>query len=283
MGQRTATTARQRRLGTELRKMRERAGMSVAEAGEHLGVNRTRISNIEAARFGVSEERIRTLATIYSCMDRAYVDALVAMNEERVRGWWEDYRGRTPASALDLAELEHHAVTMRAVQIMHVPGLLQTEDYAKAVFATATSSPTAAQLRASVSYRLRRRDVLDRHDPPHCTFFIHEAALRMRFGGPKVMRGQLEHLVESSERDNLTVQVVPFSAGGFSNPGISMLYVAGPVRRLDTVQADTPSGSAFLDSEAHLERYGRILDQVEALALTPEDTVSFIHEIAQQL
>ncbi|UTP33751.1 helix-turn-helix domain-containing protein [Streptomyces rapamycinicus] len=283
MGQRAATTARQRRIGTELRKMRERAGMSVAEAGEHLGVNRTRISNIEAARFGVSEERIRTLATIYSCMDRAYVDALVAMNEERGRGWWEDYRGRTPASALDLVELEHHAVAMRSAQIMHVPGLLQTEDYAKAVFATATSSPTAAQLRASVSYRLRRRDVLDRDDPPHCTFFIHEAALRMRFGGPKVMRGQLEHLIESSERGNLTVQVVPFSAGGFSNPGISMLYVSGPVRRLDTVQADTPSGSAFLDSEAHLERYGRILDQMEALALTPEDTVGFVHEIAQQL
>ncbi|GAA0961841.1 MULTISPECIES: helix-turn-helix domain-containing protein [Streptomyces violaceusniger group] len=283
MGQRTATTARQRRLGTELRKMRERAGMSVVEAGQLLGVNRTRISNIEAARFGVSEDRIRTLATIYSCMDRAYVDALVAMNEERVRGWWEDYRGKTPANALDLAELEHHAVAMRSAQIMHVPGLLQTEDYAKAVFSTATSSPTPTQLRASISYRLRRRDVLDRDTPPECTFLIHEAALRMEFGGPKVMRAQLEQLIESSQRSNVTVRVVPFSAGGFSSPGMSTLYAFGPVRQLDTVQADTPSGAAFLDTEAHLERYGSILDQMEALALTPEATSDLIREIAQQL
>ncbi|OMI38283.1 helix-turn-helix domain-containing protein [Streptomyces sparsogenes] len=283
MGQRVVTTARQRRLGTELRKMRERAGMNVAEAGQRLGVNRTRISNIEAGRFGVSEDRIRTLATIYSCTDRAYIDALVAMNEERVRGWWEDYRDKTHASALDLAELEHHAVAMRSMQMMHVPGLLQTEEYAKAVFSTAVTSPTAAQLRARISYRLRRRDVLDREDPPQCTFLIHEAVLRMEFGGAKVRRGQLEYLIEASERDNVTVRVIPFAAGGFANPGMSTLYVSGPVRQLDTVQADTPSGGAFLDSEAHLEHYGRILDQLEALALAPEDTTSFIRDIARQL
>src|SRR4051794_20205187 len=98
---RTAPTARQRRLGTELRKMREHAGMNVAQAAQQLGVDRTRISNTEAGRFGVSEERVRALAGIYSCGDQAYVDALVAMAAERVQGWWEEYRGKLSVSSLD--------------------------------------------------------------------------------------------------------------------------------------------------------------------------------------
>ncbi|MFD8509540.1 Scr1 family TA system antitoxin-like transcriptional regulator [Streptomyces antimycoticus] len=280
---RTAPTARQRRLGTELRKMREHAGMNVAQAAQQLGVDRTRISNTEAGRFGVSEERVRALAAIYSCGDKAYVDALVDMALERVQGWWAEYRGKLSASALDLAELEHHAVSMRTVQTMHMPGLLQTEDYAKAVFATAVPEPTDVQLRRRLSHRLKRRDVLDRDDPPPCRFIIHEAALRVAFGGPKIALGQLEHMLEASERDNVTVRVIPFSAGGFPNAGSSVLYTSGPVHQLDTVQLDTPAGVMFLDGETHLANYRRILDRTEELALTPEATRDLIHAVAQRL
>ncbi|MBW8092590.1 helix-turn-helix domain-containing protein [Streptomyces hygroscopicus] len=280
---RTAPTARQRRLGAELRKMREHAGMNVAQAAQHLGVDRTRISNTEAGRFGVSEERVRSLAAIYSCGDTAYIDALVDMAVERVHGWWEEYRGKLSAGALDLAELEHHAVSMRLVTTMHVPGLLQTEDYAKAVFATAVPEPTAVLLRRRLSHRLRRRDVLDRDDPPPCTFIIHEAALRVAFGGPKVARGQLEHILEASERDNVTVRVVPFSAGGFPNAGSSAFYAAGPVPQLDTLQLDSSGGVEFLDSETHLANYRAVLDRVEAMSLGPKDTRDLIHAVAQQL
>ncbi|EXU70081.1 DNA-binding protein [Streptomyces sp. PRh5] len=280
---RTAPTARQRRLGAELRKMREHAGMNVAQAAQHLGVDRTRISNTEAGRFGVSEERVRTLAAIYSCGDRAYVDALVDMAVERVQGWWDEYQGKLSAGALDLAELEHHAVSMRLVTTMHVPGLLQTEDYAKAVFATAVPEPTAVLLRRRLSHRLRRRDVLDRDDPPPCTFIIHEAALRVAFGGSKVARGQLEHILEASERDNVTVRVIPFSAGGFPNAGSSALYATGPVPQLDTLQLDSSGGVEFLDSETHLANYRAVLDRVEAMSLDPKDTRDLIHAVAQQL
>lgn len=280
---RTAPTARQRRLGAELRKMREHAGLNVAQAAQHLGVDRTRISNTEAGRFGVSEERVRTLAAIYSCGDRAYVDALVAMAIERVQGWWEEYQGKLSAGALDLAELEHHAVSMRLVTTMHVPGLLQTEDYAKAVFATAVPEPTAVLLRRRLSHRLRRRDVLDRDDPPPCTFIIHEAALRVAFGGSKVARGQLEHILEASERDNVTVRVIPFSAGGFPNAGSSAFYATGPVPQLDTLQLDSSGGVEFLDSETHLANYRAVLDRVEAMSLAPKATRDLVHAVAQQL
>ncbi|MCQ8827573.1 Scr1 family TA system antitoxin-like transcriptional regulator [Streptomyces malaysiensis] len=280
---RTAPTARQRRLGAELRKLREHAGMNVAQAAQQLGVDRTRISNTEAGRFGVSDERVRALAEIYACGDQAYVDALVAMATERVKGWWEEYRGKLSASALDLAELEHHAASLRLVQIMHIPGLLQTEDYARAVFSTAEPEPTPAQLRCRLSHRLRRRDVLDREDPPQCTFLIHEAALRLQFGGTKVALRQLEYVVEASERDNVTVRVVPFSAGGFPNAGTSTTYVTGPVPQLDTVQLDSPNGSALLDAETYLANYARVLDRTEAMALSPDETRDFVHDIAHQL
>lgn len=283
MPQKAAPTARQRRVGAELRKMREHAGMNVARAGEQLGADRTRISNMEAGRLGVSDERIRMLAGIYACSDQAYVDALAAMASERGRGWWDEYEGKMAATALDLAELELRAVSLRAVQIMHIPGLLQTEDYAKAVFSIAEPEPTPAQLRVSLSFRLRRRDVLDRDDPPSCTFLIHEAALRMEFGGAKVARGQLESVLEASERDNVTVRAIPFSAGGFPYAGASVTYMYGVVPQLDTVQLDAPTGVMFLDGETHLVNYRRILDRTEELSLTPEDTRDFILAIAQRL
>ncbi|MEU5031047.1 helix-turn-helix domain-containing protein [Streptomyces milbemycinicus] len=278
-----APSARRRRLGAELRKMREHAGMTVAYAAQQLGAEGPRISNMESGRLGVSEERVRMLAAIYACGDQAYVDALAAIATERRRGWWEDYRDRMAVDALDLAELDFHAVGLRAVQIMHIPGLLQTEDYANAVFSTAEPALTPVQRRVNVSYRMRRREVLDRDVPPQCTFLIHEAALRMEFGGSKVARGQLERLLEASEWDNVTVRAIPFSAGGFPHAGASVTYMYGVVPQLDTVQLDTPTGVTFLDGETHLANYRRILDRTEGLSLAPADTRDFIQAIAQRL
>ncbi|MEU5127535.1 helix-turn-helix domain-containing protein [Streptomyces mobaraensis NBRC 13819 = DSM 40847] len=283
MPPRKVPTARQRRLGSELRKMREHAGLTLGEAATLLSTDRTGISNTESGRFGVSGQRVRTWASHYGCPDPAYIDALAGMAEERGRGWWEDYRNDLSAGVLDLAELEHHARTLRAVQIMHMPGLLQTEDYARAVFEEAVPPVSPAVLRRRLSHRLRRRDVLDRHDPPVCTFLIHEAALRLRFGSRKVATTQLFHLLEQSERDNVTVRIIPFSAGGFPNAGSSTLYVGGPVPQLDTVQTDTPNGSAFLDAETRLANYRAVLDRVEERSLAPDQSRDFILETARQL
>lgn len=277
MGQRTVTTARQRRLGTELRKMRERAGLNAAQASEAMGLSRTRVSNIETGRLGMSEDRLRTLANIYSCTEEAYIDALVAMAQERLKGWWESYRGTVSSGLLDLAELEHHAVSMRSVQMTHLPGLLQTEGYAKALLSMSVPKPPAVQLRRWLSFRMRRRDVLDRDDPPPCDFLIHEAALRMEYGDTKVTRGQLDHLLEESERDNVTVRVVPFAAGGFPHGSSStLMYASGPVPQLDTVQLDVANGIQFVDSEPQLANYRTVLDWAEEKSLSPGKSRDFI-------
>ncbi|MGW8988645.1 Scr1 family TA system antitoxin-like transcriptional regulator [Streptomyces zhihengii] len=283
MPPRKAPTARQRRLGSELKKIREHAGLSLVDAGALLSTDRTSISNTESGRFGVSGERVRTWASLYGCPDEKYVDALAEMAEERGKGWWEDYRNDLSAGALDLAEVEHHARALRAVQIMHMPGLLQTEDYARAVFEEAVPPLSAIDLRRRLSHRLKRRDVLDRPNAPTCTFLIHEAALRMTFGGPEIARAQLDYLLKQSERDNVTVRVIPFHVGGFPNAGSSTLYVYGVVPQLDTVQTDTPHGPAFLDAETRLANYRAVLDRTEEKSLDPDQTRDFIRKIAQQV
>ncbi|KJY32536.1 Scr1 family TA system antitoxin-like transcriptional regulator [Streptomyces katrae] len=283
MPPRKAPTARQRRLGSELRKIREQAGISMTDAASQLSTDRTNMSNVESGRFGVSSERVRTWARHYGCPDQAYVDALAAMADERGRGWWDDYRDELPASLLDLCELEHHAIALRSVQIMHMPGLLQTEDYARAVFEEAVPSLTPVDLRRYLSLRMRRRDVLDRKDMLSCDFLIHEAALRMKFGGRQVATSQLNYLLEQSERDNVTVRVIPFEAGGFPNAGGPTLYAYGPVPQLDTVQTDIPTGSVLLDAETRLANYRAVLDRTEHRAYGPERSRDFIREMAQQL
>lgn len=283
MPPRSTPTARQQRLGAELRKLRERAGMSAPQAAEQLGTNRTGISNIEAGRFGVSAERVRSLARIYACSDHQYIAALTDMAEERTKGWWEDYRGAVAVGALDVAELEYHARALRTVHIMHMPGLLQTENYAKAVFATAAPTPAPADLRRRLSFRMRRRDTLDKTNPPTCTFLIHECAMRMEFGGAKVARSQLEHVIEASERDNITVRAIPFKAGGFPNAGTSTVYAFGPVPQLDTIHLDVAHGSALLDAETHLSNYRAILERTQELSLTPGQTRDLLFSIAKQL
>ncbi|MGW2842605.1 DUF5753 domain-containing protein [Streptomyces sp. NPDC001493] len=283
MPPRKAPTARQCRVGIELRKMRQQAGLALAEAATLLGTDRTAISNTESGRFGVSGERVRHWAGSYGCPDAAYVEALAAMAEERVKGWWEEYRGEFISGALDLAELEHHAVGIRAVQLMYMPGFLQTEDYARAVFDEAVPRVSPTRRRRLLSHRLKRRDVLDREVPPMCTFLIHEAALRMVFGNSQVARAQLDHLLRESERDNVAVKVVPFAAGGFPETGSATQYVYGPVPQLDTVQMDTATGPAFLDAETRLVNYRAALDRVEELALGREESRDFIRKIASEV
>ncbi|MER6145327.1 helix-turn-helix transcriptional regulator [Streptomyces sparsogenes] len=282
MPPRANPTARQLRLAAELRKMRERAGMTVREAGELLGTGPIQISHIEAGRIGVSEERLRRLADNYRCTDAELINALTAMATERVRGWWESHRGVVGSALLDIAALEWHAHAMRTLEVVHIPGLLQVESHMRALFtyARATVSDHIEEL---INFRLRRREVLDRDDPPEYTATIHEAALRMKVGDRRVAREQLEYILERSELPGVTVRVIPFAVEGFAGMGDSVFYATGPLPRLDTVQIDQVHGSAFLDGEAQLAHYRHRLSAAEQLALSPEESRDFIHHIAREL
>lgn len=282
MPPRSNPTARQERLGAELRKMRERAGMTAREAAKRLGVSPMQMSHMEVGRLGVSEKRLRTLADQYQCEDAALVNALVAMAAERVRGWWESHRGVLESALLDIAAMEWHSHAMRTLEVVHIPGLLQVESHMRALFtyARATISDRVEEL---IDFRLRRREVLDRDDPPEYMATIHEAALRMKVGDRRVAREQLEYILERSELPGLTVRVIPFATEGFAGMGDSVFYATGPLPQLDTVQIDQVHGSAFLDGEAQLEHYRNRLSAAEQLALSPEESRVFVHQIAREL
>ncbi|MEC4017305.1 helix-turn-helix domain-containing protein [Streptomyces sp. H27-D2] len=274
-------SARQRRLGAELRRLREHAGLSATGASALLGATQSRVSNIEAGRYAVSADRVRSIAHSYTCTDQALIDALAGMSGGRTRGWWEEYREILPSGALDLAEIEHHAASMHITSVIHMPGLLQTGEHARAVISDAVPPLAPPDVEHRVSHRIKRQAVLYRDDPTPLTAIVHEAALRMGFGGRTVARAQLEHLIEMGERKHISVLVIPFGAGTFPGSGQSTVYFCGPVAQLDTVQLDTDHGSEFLDAPAQLVKYRTVLDRMEKSALNPAKSRALIRRIAQ--
>ncbi|MFD7134044.1 helix-turn-helix domain-containing protein [Streptomyces sp. NPDC059894] len=282
MPPRSSPTARQTRLGAELRKLREAAGMAAREAGAFLGGNQAQISHIEAGRWGVSAERVRKLATLYSASDVKLVDALCAMAEERVKGWWEEYRDILAPGFLDIAELEHHATYLRSVHVVNVPGILQTEDYIRAIHRSYRPVLPAEDVDERVAFRLRRRGIFEKVDPPFFEVTVHEAALRMRFGGRQVAKRQLEFLLEASEWPTVTLRVLPFSCEEFIEATDAPMYAGGVVPQLDTVQVDSPLGVLFLVDEAKLTRYRMLLDIAERSSLSVPESRQLIHHIVRE-
>jgi transcriptional regulator with XRE-family HTH domain len=283
MPARPPQTARRLRVAVELRKMRERAGMTATEAARALGTGQGQLSNVESGRFGVSPERIRALASLYSCPDQAFVEALVDLATDRMLGWWETYRGVLPSGLLDLAELEHHAIAVRTAYTSHMPGLLQTADHAREIFRHVIPTPAPPDVEHRVSHRIKRQGVLYGADPTPYRTTVHEAALHMRVGGRSVARAQLQHLLDMSELEHITIRVLPYDVGAFPGSGQSINYLYGTVPQLDTAQLDQFHGPVLLDAEALLDKYRNLLDVVEDIALSPAKSRDLIHAIAQTM
>ncbi|MFI9236338.1 helix-turn-helix domain-containing protein [Streptomyces sp. NPDC053079] len=283
MPPRKTPTERQRRLGAELRKMRTAAGLSTDYAAALLGVDRTKISNIESGVRVITPDRVRTLACNYASNDSDYIEALATMAGSRERGWWEQFRGTLPAGLLDIAELEWHAVRVQTSQVMHLPGLLQTEDYARSIFEAVLPRLPRLEVELRVAHRMQRRQVFERAEPLGYVGFIHEAALRMQFGGRKVAESQLNYLIEASERPNILLRVVPVGTGAFPGAGHATLYAEGPVRQLDTVQVDSEAGPDFIHAESQLIKYRTHLDWMDTAALSAAHSRDFMRTVMHDL
>ena len=276
-------TARRVRLGAELRKLREATGMKAREAAELLGADSVQMSQIESAVAGVSAERVRRLAAHYSCMDEAFIDALVAMATDRTQGWWEDYRGVLPQVNLDVAELEHHAKFIREVVITHVPGLLQTADYARAVFRYMRPELPESEVAPRVEHRMRRRVVIEGDAPTAYETIVHEFALRIRVADRQASLAQLRFILGQIDDGHATVRVVPVDQDGFGGAGASMMYLGGPVPKLDTGLRDSPTGIGFIDAQPQLEHLRTLLRRVEKASLDPVASREFIHRLTKEL
>ena len=284
MPRRRQVTARQERLGIELRKLRETAGLKAREAATLVGSDSAQMSQMESGTAGVSEERVRSLAAYYSCEDRELIDALVAMATDRTPGWWEEYRGLLPTSFLDLSELEHHATYRWDVDFLHVPGLLQTEDYARALLRIGFPQGTEEEIQRRVALRMERQELLSRPDGPHLWAVMDETVLRLHIGGPKVMRAQIDRLVEATQMPNVTLQVVPFAAGPHPGMGGPFQLFRFQIPELpDIVYAEGLTGAGYLDQRTDVVAYLEALDRMGTQATPARRTENFLREIRKEL
>ncbi|MFI0741992.1 helix-turn-helix domain-containing protein [Streptomyces sp. NPDC021100] len=269
MGLRANPSQRQRRLGEELRKLREASGLSATEAGSHAGLGRAHMSHIETGRTAIPEDKLCTLLTLYGCTSHPYREALIEMNRATGRGWWADFKQSHSVHARDLAELESAAVAQRQFQWLYMPGLLQSAEYTRALIQSGEDQASAERVDKYIEFRLRRQRVLaDGSASYHAV--IHETAMHMRFVPREVMRDQLLHLVDVAQLPNVTVQLLPFQATlSAALPGIPFIVFQAVVPELNTVYVEHPVSSSFLTHEAHLAQYTQAFERLASAALPP--------------
>ncbi|MGW3039277.1 helix-turn-helix domain-containing protein [Kitasatospora sp. NPDC001159] len=282
MPPRLSPTLRQRRIGTELRKMREAAGLSTSTLSRDLGIDRTQVSQIEAAKVGVSPERLRSFAAACKCMNEPLIDALESMVQDRSKGWWEEYRGTIPDGFLEVAELEKSADSLMLWVLTHMPGPCQTISYASSTFGRLVPPLPRHELEARTTFRMHRKTDLRRDQKP-MTFFIYESALWTRFGGTEILREQLACLLEDSEQTWMTIRVVPFDIDTFPGAVENLTYAFGKVPELDTVEIESSRGPVYMDAVNELTSYRSIFARTESMALSESKSRSLIRKIAQSL
>ncbi|MER5729542.1 helix-turn-helix transcriptional regulator [Streptomyces sp. NPDC002138] len=281
---------RRRKLGEELRALRDRSGLTSGEAARIVGWHQSKISRIETGRSGVKPEDVRLLLDAYGgvgAQQRALLEALSASaagpGTETGRGpqWWHDYRGLLPQEYRDFISLEAGARSARTVELSVVPGLLQTPAYARAVTRAALGGLPEPKVDALVDVRLARQSVL-RTDPPlELSAVLDEAVLRRQIGGPGVMAEQLRSLVEVARLPQVRLQVLPFSVGGHLGlTGPFVIFSFPNIADLDVVVLDHLTSSLYLERKEDLEAYSAAFRTIQAHALPPQDSSDLISALA---
>lgn len=281
---RRTPTVRLRRLAAELRRLRMAADLTREDVGERTGINNATLYRIETAR---ARPQMRTLATLLHLyeVDQTQREYLTGLCREADRqGWLRPYHSELPEEYTAFISFEDEAQTVRDYESLFIPGLLQTEDYARAVIRDTLPSATDGQVEDRVRARMERQGVLSKATPVKFWAVLDEAALRRSVGGTDVMLGQFAHLVEAVKVPNVTFQVVPFSAG--AHPGMSGQFIvldfADPMDT-DLIYLESMAGDLFLESDAEISRYRAIFDHLVAVALSPNDSVAMVAGLASEV
>jgi transcriptional regulator with XRE-family HTH domain len=277
-------TVRRKRLGIELRRLRERAGFTCEDVGQRLDCSGTRISRMETGRISVKPGDVRELLEIYGVAGTE-ADSLVQLaREARRKGWWHTYGRVLPTWFEAYVGLEAEAARLRDFQSMVIPGLLQTEDYARAVLRAAPNAGSTEDIDRQVALRMERQSVLDQANPPDLWVVLSESVLRVQVGGPGVMRAQLRRLIDVAERSNVTMQVLPFTTAAHVQPISPFTILEFPEAADPTVvYLEHLTGSLFLESEEEVRRYTVVFDHLRAEALGTSQSTGLISQVAAEL
>jgi transcriptional regulator with XRE-family HTH domain len=260
-------------LGARLRRLREAQQISPEEAGYAIRASHSKISRIETGRVGFKDRDIADLLTLYGVTDevqRQEIRELAARTN--FPGWWHAYSDILAGWFEEYVGLEEAAVQIRAYEAQFVPGLLQTEDYARAVILLEYSNPK--EINRRVSLRIARQAILSRPDPTSLWVVLDEAVLRRPIGGSRVMQAQLKHLIEMSQRPNVTIQIMPFTAGGHAAAGgsFSVLHFA-EIDLPDMVYHEQLASAQYFDKQDVVARYLEVTERLRLEAATPADSV----------
>ncbi|MFI1471789.1 helix-turn-helix domain-containing protein [Streptomyces wuyuanensis] len=274
-------TVRRRRLGQELRRLRELKGMTAEEVADRLLVSQSKISRLENGRRSISQRDVRDLCGVYEVEDHRVVDSLMQMaKDSRQQGWWHAF-GDIPYSVH--IGLETDAASLRVYEPQIVPGLLQTREYAEALITGALPETPGSDVEKRVQVRVRRQErIASDESPLRLWAVVDEAALRRVVGNKEMMREQLEHLVEQSQLPHVTVQVLPFSMG--AHPGITGHYAIlefPDAADSSVVYIEGVTSDLYLEKANDVHKYTVMYEHLRAQALNVEQTREFIEDIAK--
>jgi transcriptional regulator with XRE-family HTH domain len=277
-------TVRRKRLTVELRRLREQAGLTCEDVGHRLECSGTRISRLETGRIGARPGDVRELLEIYG-VTGAEADSLVQLaRDARRKGWWHAYGRVLPPWFEAYVGLESDAARLHDFQPSVVPGLLQTDGYARAILRSAPHAGSGEDIDLRVALRMRRQAIFDRPGPPRVQVVLGEGVLWMQVGGPAVMRAQLLRLADLAAGPDLTLQVLPLRTVAHAQPAgpFTMLEFADPADPT-TVYLEHLTGSLLLEDEDEVQRYRAMFDHLRAEALSPGASADLIVRTAAGL
>jgi transcriptional regulator with XRE-family HTH domain len=271
-------------LGAQLRRLREASGIPAEKAGYEIRASRSKISRMETGRVGLKIRDVEDLLTLYGVTGTEQREKVITLAQRsRAPEWWAKYNDILPDWFETYLGLESAAASIRSFEMQFVPGLFQTEDYARAVTRLGHQTASAAEIERRVGLRVKRQELLARAQPPRIWAVMDEAVLRRPVGGVPVMRAQLRHLTEAARMPSVTLQVVPFARGGHAGASGSFSILRFEERDLpDVVYMEQLTSAVYLDQRPDIEHYLEVVDQLSGEALTPAGTAHFIEQVARE-
>ncbi|MDJ0344101.1 helix-turn-helix transcriptional regulator [Streptomyces sp. H10-C2] len=272
---------RRRKLGAELRRQRDLAGLTSGEAARRAGWHQSKVSRIETGRSAARPEDVTVLLDIYGVRDRELRDLLATLaGEGTQRGWWHDFRDVLPPEYRDFISLETGASRARTMENSVVPGLLQTPAYARALTRSVLPQLAEREIDALVDVRVARQAVLEHDSPLELHALLDEAVLRRKVGGEPVMGAQIQHLAEAATMPQIRLQVLPFTAGGHIGVTGSFVIFSFPfIADLDVVVLDHLTSTLYVDRKEDIRAYSAAFDRLRAHALSCDESLAFISGI----
>jgi transcriptional regulator with XRE-family HTH domain len=277
-------TVLRRLLGAQLRRLRERQGITREEAGYAIRASGSKMSRLELGRVGFKERDVTDLLTLYGVTDDTDRDTLLALAQDaNSPGWWHRYGDVLPGWFETYVGLEEAAALIRTYEVQFIPGLLQTEDYARAVISLGNSASPPEEIEQRVSLRITRQKLLTHGDSPRLWAVVDEAALRRPIGGRDVMRGQIERLIEATKMPGVILQVLPFRVGGHTAEAGAFTILRFPESDLpDVVYVEQLTSSLYLDRRDDVDEYMEAMERLCVVSAPPDNTAELLSRILQE-